>query len=129
MQQTADRRGEVDGFYRPVDDRLLANCRTESHHPCGASRRAPGAMVLKTVAPAVGISIPAKIRQDEETGAVFVLRVGLNLRPDFRAQPVGAADAVQIKRVCAGMRNVDVMERQEEKRRCELTHDMTGEEY
>ena len=55
--------------------------RTQRQQPRGAGQGAAGAMVLKAVARRVTVRVAAKIRQDQQRGAIAVLRVGLHGAP------------------------------------------------
>ena len=82
-------------------------------------------MVLESVAAGISVGVAAKIRQDEHGGFACVLRLLLNRLPDFRAKAVGAAYAFDIERVCAGVRDVDVVQCNPEQAGRKFAHELT----
>src|SRR5437016_16841 len=90
---------QVGGIDSAIVNHSFANARTERHHPGGAGKSVTGAMVLKTIAAGILIGVTAKIRKNEQGGLVLVFRFALNGFPDFEAEAIGAADAINVKRV------------------------------
>src|SRR6185437_4997086 len=113
-QNRSDGGDEVDRFDRPVYHDVLANTWTEHHHPCGSRDRIAGAVVLESIAAGFDIGIASEIRQDEHSGLIGVFGILLDGLPQFGAKPVTAPDAVDIERERAGMRDIDIVQRDPE---------------
>ena len=50
----------------------------------------------------------------------------LNHLPNLAAQPIGSLDGIDVERISAGMRNIDIVQRDPEQARRELTHQLPG---
>ena len=76
----------------------------------------------------VHIAIPPQFRDDDEGCAIAVLRQRLRVLPQLVDQPIGPFDRVEIERIGAIVRDVDVPEVHDQQRWRETVHDLLGHE-
>ena len=115
---------KIGGFDWAFDDEVLTDAGAECEQPGGAGESVAGAVVLKAVAAGAFIGIAAEIGEDEERGFSGVFGEGINELPDIGAEPVGALDGFEIKRVTAGVRDVDVVQGDPQEAGGEALHEM-----
>src|SRR5271165_2998195 len=119
-----DRRHKIGGIQRAIDNYTFANARAHGHHPCSTRKRVAGAVMLKSVAAGIFIGVAAKIRQDEESSIASVLGLSLDRFPKLGAKPVCAANTLNIERIRACMRDIDVVQSDPQKAWSELLHQL-----
>ena len=78
--------------------------------------------MLESVAAGIVVGVAPKVRQDEHGGVAGIFRFALNRLPQFRAEAVGAADAVDVERVRSGVRDVDIVHGDPEQAGRDLPH-------
>src|SRR5579883_97842 len=123
----ADGGNEIDALQRAIEDHTFANTGADSHQPGGARESITGAMVLEAVAAGVFVGVAAKIGEDEEGGFAGVFGLGLYELPEFVAETIGAANALDIEGIGASVGDVDVMQGDPEQAGSELLHEAAND--
>ena len=123
-KQRAKGRDKVDRFDWSIDGNVLADVRPHRHHPGGSGEWVTCPMVLKAVAAGIAIGIAAKIRQYKHCRFSEIFWLALRCLPYLPAQTIGPLDALQIKRVGSGVRDVHVMERYPQQAGRKLLHQL-----
>src|SRR3984893_16145652 len=80
--------------------------------------------MLKAVPAWVDIGVTAKVRQNKHRRPSAVLRVRFDRLPYLRAETVRPPDAIDVKRICPGVSDVDVVQSDPQQARRELTHQL-----
>src|SRR5256884_6831865 len=125
-QHGAESRDEIGGLHRAVENHALFDAFAQRHHPGGAGESIAGAMMLETVASGIVVRVAAEVRQNEKSCLACILRVALDRFPDVGAETIGAADAINVKRVGAGVGDIDIVHGDPEKTRGLLPHKLTN---
>src|SRR5256885_12395578 len=97
------------------------------NHPRGAGQRIAGAMMLDPVAAGVVVRVASEVRQNEQRCFAGVLRLALNSFPNVGAEPVGAPDTINVKRVGTGVGDIDIVHGDPEEARRLLAHELTND--
>ena len=66
-------------------------------------------MMLESVAAGIVIRVAAEVRQNKQGGFAGILGLALDGFPEVGAEPVGAADAVNVEGVGAGVSDIDIV--------------------
>jgi len=117
----------LNGVIQKVNYDVLTDARPENHHPGRTRHLVARAVMLESVAAGFDVGIAAEIRQDEHRRLVGVLRIFLNGLPKLGAEAVAAFDAVDVEGECAGVRHIDVMQRDPEQTRGKPLHQVFGD--
>ena len=80
--------------------------------------------MLEAVTAGVLIGVPAEIGKNEQRCLARVFRLALDRFPDFRTQAVGPPDSVDVKRIRARMRDINVMHGNPQKAGRHLAHQL-----
>ena len=84
-------------------------------------------MVLESVAARVVVGIASKVGKDEERGVARVFGFALHGLPEFGAEAVGAANGLDVERVGAGVRHIDIVHGDPEETGGFLLHEPAGD--
>src|SRR5260370_10985117 len=81
--------------------------------------------MLEAVPARIYIGVTAKVREDKHRRPSLVLWVRFDRLPYLRAQSVRSPDALDVKRICPGVSDVDIVQCYPQQARRELTHQLT----
>src|SRR6202012_3263640 len=99
------------------------------HHPGGSGKCIACAVMLKTISARRRIGVTPEVREDKHGGLSRVLRFALDHLPDLSTQPIGTLNRVDVQRVRAGMRYIDIVWCDPEQARSKLAHQLTRDIY
>jgi hypothetical protein len=104
---------------RPIQRRdrgqLPLDAGAHRHQPGCARGRVSGPMMLKAVPAGIFVCVPAKVRENDQSGLARIFRFALQQLPKFSAQPVGPADALDVQRVRPCVSHINVVHRDPQK--------------
>src|SRR5689334_4064598 len=126
-QHGAESWNEVGGLHGAVENHALFDASAQRHHPGSAGERIAGAMMLESIAAGIVVGVPAEVGKNEQRGFTGVLRLSLNRFPDVGAETVGAANAINVKGVGAGVGDIDIVHGEPEEARGLLPHELTND--
>src|SRR5580704_9336407 len=106
----SDRWHKIGGFQRAIDNHTFTNTGSHRHHPCGPRERIARAVMLKSIAAGIFVGVAAKVRQYEQSRVAGILRLGLDRLPKLGTKTICAADALNIERIRASMRDIDIVQ-------------------
>src|SRR6185503_983189 len=109
---------------RRIVNHALTDALTEYHHPCRAAGCIACSMVLKAVAAGIKVRIASEIRQHKHCRVAGIFRFCLYRLPQLRAEPVCSPDSVDVERICARVRDIDIVHRDPEQTRRLFSHQL-----
>src|SRR5579863_1119078 len=119
-------RRDVDVAYGAFRARAVRDSRAQRQQPDAAARVVTAAMVGEAVA--VDVTVASYLGDHEHRRAALIQRRILDVLPQPVGEPVGAFDGLEVERIRAIVRDVDVPEIDQQQRRRKAVHHFFGHE-